>query len=125
MQNECVDVMENELPIVHVDGTMAHAFDVVLPDEDATLGYVLQSFVMDVAYEAQEQEQEKGSSRKQKPLHYVGFAKMHPNDQDSRLRVAYRAACASDANKPHVASLVKEAMRNAEQVFRELYHAFA
>jgi hypothetical protein len=136
MQNECVDVMENELPIMHVDGTMANAFDVLLPDEDATLGYVLQSFVMDLAYEeGQEQGEEeqgeqgeqgdegKGEKEKRRPLHYVGFAKLHPNDQDSRLRVAYRAT--RIANKAHVAQVVKEAMRGAEHVFRELYHAFA
>ena len=127
MQNECVDVMENELPIVHVDGTMANAFDVLLPDEDATLGYVLQSFVMDLAYEEGQEQKEgdegEGDEGKRKPLHYVGFAKLHPNDQDSRLRVAYRAARV--ANKAHVAQVVKEAMRGAEHVFRELYHAFA
>lgn len=58
--------------------TMTNAFDILLKDEDYTIGKMVEYCFFNSLYENAKQ------------LHYVGFVKMHPHDTDSLIRLAYK-----------------------------------
>lgn len=67
----------DKLNINQSDNTMTNSYDIILVNEDYTLGKVLEYFMYSKYYEGD------------KSLTYCGFKKMHPHDTESIIRVAY------------------------------------
>ena len=67
---------ENTIDIHESDNTMENCYDIVLENEDYTIGNILNYEVYKLFYVELNR------------LSYVGFKKMHPHDTDSILRIA-------------------------------------
>lgn len=69
-------ISEDEIKINVSENTMENSYDVILENEDYTIGNILNSELYKIFYSELEQ------------LDYVGFKKLHPHDSDSVLRLA-------------------------------------
>lgn len=73
-----IDAINSDiLLITHSESTIEHSYDVILENEDYTIGKVLEYILYEKYYMTE------------KILSYCGFKKMHPHDSDSIIRVAY------------------------------------
>ena len=98
----------NTLQIMNSQNTMSHCFDVILPNEDYTIGKVLEYVLYSKYYEGL------------KTLTFCGFKKMHPHDSDSIIRVAYY----ENVGKETVSRDLKECIADAVGVFRKMKKDF-
>lgn len=69
-------INNDELEIKSADNTILNSFDIILENEDYTIGRVLEFMLLDKYY-------------KTKVMTFCGFKKMHPHDSYSIIRVAY------------------------------------
>ena len=101
--NELDTIIEkDELEIINSQNTMANCFDVILVNEDYTLGKVLEYFLYSKFYET-------------KILTFCGFKKMHPHDNDSIIRVAYTEPVDKATIKGHL----KECIADSKDIFKK------
>ncbi len=81
MQTKILDFMNlvetRAIPIEPSATTMENCYDIILENEDYTLGKALEFYLYDELY------------MKSKRLNFCGFKKIHPHDTSSRIRVAY------------------------------------
>jgi len=68
----------SELQIESSDSTIKNSYDIILKNEDYTLGKALEYALYSKFYE--------GS----KTMTFCGFKKMHPHDSDSIIRISYK-----------------------------------
>ena len=87
---------------------MNHSFDVILENEDYTLGKALEYYMYEYYYV------------KEHKLSFCAFKKLHPHDSSSRLRLAY-AAAVTESNIQHD---LKTACRELIEVYAEIYKMF-
>ena len=72
-----MEILEkNELNIIKSDNTLPNSYDIILENEDYTIGNILNYEIYTVFYVDL------------KMLDYVGFKKLHPHDTDSILRIS-------------------------------------
>jgi len=71
-------IESNNLHVVPSENTMQNSFDIVLEDEDYTIGKVLEYLLYTKYYQGET------------TLTFCGFTKMHPHDTHSIIRVAYK-----------------------------------
>lgn len=77
--NHLNDVIEkDELEIKSADSTIANCYDIILENEDYTLGKVIEYFLLAMFYE------------KDYTITFCGFKMLHPHDTYGLLRVAYK-----------------------------------
>ena len=69
-------IQENQLEIIPSDNTLENSYDVILVNEDYTIGNILNSELYKIFY------------TDLKIINYVGFKKIHPHDTDSILRIS-------------------------------------
>ena len=93
-------IEKDELKIDKAMNTMSNSFDIILENEDYTIGKVLEYFLYTKFYET-------------KTLTFCGFKKMHPHDNYSIIRVAYKDA----VDKSTIKGSLKECIDDAKQVF--------
>jgi DNA-directed RNA polymerase subunit L/phenylpyruvate tautomerase PptA (4-oxalocrotonate tautomerase family) len=93
-------IEKDELKIEKSQNTMSNSFDIILENEDYTIGKVLEYFLYTKFYET-------------KLLTFCGFKKMHPHDSYSIIRVAYKDAIEISTIKGHL----KECIDESVQVF--------
>jgi DNA-directed RNA polymerase subunit L len=106
--NDFNSIMEkDELEIKNADNTMANCFDVILENEDYTLGKVLEYFLYTKFYESN-------------MLTFCGFKKMHPHDSQSIIRLAYKEPVDKSSIKGHL----KECSDDAIAVYTKLKKDF-
>jgi DNA-directed RNA polymerase subunit L len=85
--------------------TMENTYDVVLVNEDYTVGNILNFEIYDIYY------------NDLKKVSYVGFKKMHPHDSDSLLRVSIvDANLGKEFVKQILKSVIKQILANIRQV---------
>jgi DNA-directed RNA polymerase subunit L len=96
-------IEKDELKIDASENTMSNCFDVILENEDYTIGKVIEYCLYSKFYE-------------QKILTFCGFKKMHPHDSDSIIRVAYAEAIEKSTIKGHF----KECIADAKAVFSKI-----
>ena len=102
--NDFNSIMEkDELEIKNADNTMANCFDVILENEDYTVGKVLEYFLYTKFYETN-------------MLTFCGFKKMHPHDSESIIRLAYKEAVDKSSIKGHL----KECSDDAIAVYTKI-----
>jgi DNA-directed RNA polymerase subunit L len=106
--NDLNSIMEkDELEIKNADNTMANCFDVILENEDYTVGKVLEYFLYTKFYESN-------------MLTFCGFKKMHPHDNYSIIRLAYKQPVEKSSIKGHL----KESIADAIHVYNRLKKEF-
>lgn len=95
---------KDQIEIIPSDSTMDTSYDVILENEDYTVGNILNFELYDTYY------------RDFKKLTYVGFKKMHPHDTHSILRVAFTEPTAGkDTVRQMLAAIF-------ETAFKEISH---
>ena len=100
-------IEKDELEIKNADNTMSNCFDIVLENEDYTIGKVLEFILYTKFYET-------------KTLTYCGFKKNHPHDTYSIIRVAYAEPVEKSTIKGHL----KEAIMDAVQIYGKMKKDF-
>ena len=100
-------IEKDELEIKISQNTMSNCYDIILENEDYTIGKVLEYFLYSKFYET-------------KTLTFCGFKKMHPHDTESIIRVAYLNAIDKSTIKGHL----KECIEDSKQVFMKIKKEF-
>jgi DNA-directed RNA polymerase subunit L len=91
---------------------MSNCFDIVLENEDYTIGKIIEYCMYAKFFDKEEKDG--------KVLSYCGFRKMHPHDPDSIIRVAYLEPTDRTTIKGHL----KECIADAIQVYDKCKSTF-
>jgi DNA-directed RNA polymerase alpha subunit len=97
---------KDELEIEKSQNTMSNSFDIILQNEDYTIGKTLEYFMYTKFYET-------------KILTFCGFKKMHPHDSYSIIRVAYKDAVDKSIIKGHLKECIDESIQVFSKVKKE------
>ena len=100
-------IEKDSLEIKNSDSTMSNAFDIILENEDYTIGKIIEYFLYVKFYET-------------KTLTFCGFKKMHPHDNYSIIRIAYMEPVEKSTIKGHL----KESISDAIQLYTKLKKDF-
>ena len=100
-------IEKDELVIEKSQNTMSNSYDIILENEDYTIGKVIEYIMYTKFYET-------------KILTFCGFKKMHPHDMHSIIRVAYRDPIDISTIKGNL----KECLDDAVQVFARVKKEF-
>jgi len=95
------------LSIKKSQNTMTNCFDVILENEDYTIGKALEYFLYSKYFETQ-------------VLTYCGFKKMHPHDSESIIRIAY----AEPVDTTVIIGHLKECIADSIYVFDKIQKEF-
>jgi DNA-directed RNA polymerase subunit L len=98
---------KDELTIEKSQNTMSNSYDIILENEDYTIGKVIEYILYTKFYET-------------KTLTFCGFKKMHPHDAHSIIRVAYKDPIDISTIKGNL----KESIDEAVQVFTKVKKEF-
>jgi DNA-directed RNA polymerase subunit L len=98
----------DSVPILMSETTMSHSYDIILEDEDYTVGKVLEYILY------------KTFVQTEKRMSFCGFKKLHPHDADSIIRVAFN----DNFGKLEVRQCLRSALVDAVDVFNVLYKIF-
>src|SRR6056300_1129160 len=96
------------VPIRPSETTMENSFDIVLENEDYTLGKLLEYVLYSKYYESEE------------ILSFCGFKKFHPHDDESIIRIAYSTPTDKNMVRTHLntaCSLAKEMYEKIGKMF--------
>ena len=112
LQNKFIDMIQgldaDIVPILNSETTIDHCFDVILENEDYTIGKVLEYMLYEKYYQGD------------KSLSFCGFKKFHPHNADSTIRVAFE----QKGDKSMVRQIVREACVDSQEVFKKIYRSF-
>jgi len=98
----------DDIKIVPSINTMQFSFDIILENEDYTLGKVIEFMLYAKFFEDM------------KTLTFCGFKKMHPHDLDSIVRVAYKELTEIPMIKQNLKTCIVEAI----QIFQKIADKF-
>ncbi len=90
------------------DSIMEHSYDVILENEDYTIGKVLEHILYEEHYMGD------------KILSYCGFKKFHPHNQESTIRLAFH----EKMDKGNVKRILRQACVDSQEVFVSIYKMF-
>ena len=107
LQEQDTLIEKDELTIEKSQNTMSNSYDIILENEDYTIGKIIEYILYTKFYET-------------KTLTFCGFKKMHPHDMQSIIRVAYRDPIDISTIKGHL----KECLDDAIQVFTKVKKEF-
>lgn len=106
LHNKFAEFMKNlesdTIPILNSETTMDHCYDIILEDEDYTMGKVIEFMLYEQYY------------MKEKTIDYCGFKKFHPHDTQSTVRIAF--------TQPADKSMVKQYLFVACKKSTEIFH---
>lgn len=112
LQNKFLNMIEalesDTVFIKPSETTVEHSFDVILENEDYTIGKVLEYILYERYY------------NNEKILTFCGFKKFHPHDETSTIRIAY----VKHTDKRMIAQHLKTACVEASEVFTSIYKMF-
>ena len=112
LQNKLVAFVQNTesnlIPINTSETTMDNSYDVILENEDYTLGKTLEYILYEKYYNGE------------KILTYCGFKKFHPHDSDSTLRLAF----SQSIDKNMVGQYMKNVAIDAKDIFKKVHALF-
>jgi DNA-directed RNA polymerase alpha subunit len=98
------EIKEKKVPILRSETTMKNSFDIILDNEDYTIGKVIEYILYTNCYAV-----------KNPTLNFCGFKKFHPHDAKSTIRIAFVAD--EDLNP---AQLLKDACEHAIVIFEHI-----
>ena len=101
-------IEHDKLQINNSQNTMSNCFDIILENEDYTLGKIIEYMLYTKFYEGV------------KILTYCGFKKMHPHDADSIIRVAYKDA----VEKINIKTHLKECIVDSISIYNKIKRIF-
>jgi len=90
------------------DTTIDNCYDILLQDEDYTMGKAIEYILYDKHYNGD------------KTLSYCGFKKFHPHDTKSTVRIAF----ASKSDKSMVKQYLRDACYSAQLLFAKIHKLF-
>jgi len=112
LQNKLVEFIQNVesnlIPINISETTMDNCYDIILENEDYTLGKTLEYILYEKYYKGE------------KLLTYCGFKKFHPHDEDSTLRLAF----SQTIDKNMVGQYMKNVAVDAKDIFKKVNALF-
>ena len=91
-------IEKDKLEIINSENTMSNCFDIILENEDYTIGKVLEFVLYTKFYETG-------------ILTFCGFKKQHPHDSYSIIRLAYRDAVEKSTIKGHLKESIDDAIK--------------
>ena len=94
-----VSIDTDELSILDSENTMKNCYDIILENEDYTIGKVIEYMLYSKFFEDM------------KILTFCGFKKMHPHDTDSIVRVAYREPVDKSIIKQNLKSCINDLIK--------------
>jgi DNA-directed RNA polymerase alpha subunit len=98
----------DEIVIQPSQNTMENAFDIVLENEDYTLGKIIEFLLFHTFFEGT------------KILSFCGFKKYHPHDTESIVRLAYKEMVDTTTVKGHL----KEVLVKAKEIYTKMKREF-
>ena len=112
LQHKFIDFIKqidsDVVPIHKSESTIDHCFDIVLENEDYTMGKAIEYILHDLFY------------MKEKKLSYCGFKKFHPHDNESIIRIAFK----DNLDKTEARQSLRTACVMAQEVFTKIYGMF-
>lgn len=94
---------------IHVSqNTMSNCYDIILENEDYTIGKTIEYFMFAKFFEGL------------KTVSYCGFKKMHPHDTHSIIRVAYKESVERDTIKQNLEICIEEALKVFKKIKRDI-----
>ena len=100
-------IEKDELEIKNAESTIANCFDIILENEDYTIGKILEYCLYSKFYD-------------KNVLTFCGFKKMHPHDTYSIIRVAYT----EPVEKSTIKGNLKECIADSVEVFAKMKKDF-
>ena len=101
---------QDKIEILKDETILENSYDIVLKNEDYTLGKVIEFLLHDEFY------------RKQNILSYVGFIKKHPHDDYSIVRIAFNDK--EHSNKDNIRNLFKNVLITSKNIFEHIKDYF-
>jgi DNA-directed RNA polymerase subunit L len=102
---EIIQAIDSDaLVVLNSETTMDYCYDVILENEDYTVGKVLEYVLYERYYE------------KDKMLSYCGFKKFHPHNKDSTIRLAF----AQNTDRSMVKQVFRLAAVESEELFSKI-----
>lgn len=98
----------DELTIDESVNTMENSYDIILENEDYTIGKIIEFMFYSKFYEDA------------KTLSFCGFKKMHPHDNDSIIRLAYKVIVDKSTIKQNLKACVESAVNVYKKIKRDL-----
>ena len=112
LQNKLIDMIEasdaNNVTILNSETTIENCYDIILENEDYTLGKIIEYIIYEKYYNGE------------KTLSFCGFKKFHPHSDDSTLRIAFE----QKSDKTLVLQYLRTACVDAQEIFKTLYQMF-
>jgi DNA-directed RNA polymerase subunit L len=105
-------IEKDELEINNSDNTLANCFDIILENEDYTIGKILEYCMYSKFYETN-------------VLTFCGFKKMHPHDTHSIIRVAYAEAVEKSTIKGNLKECIADSVEVFTKMKKELLSTFS
>jgi DNA-directed RNA polymerase subunit L len=99
-------IEKDELEIKNAENTMDNSFDIILENEDYTIGKVIEYFLFSKFYETN-------------MITFCGFKKMHPHDSYSIIRLAYKEPVDKATIKGHIKECIDDAMHLYSKLRRD------
>jgi len=106
VESDIVPILPTE--ISGVKTTMENCYDIILENEDYTLGKALEFYLYQTFFVEKE------------TLSFCGFKKLHPHDSSSRIRVAFR----EPVEKVQVREHLRSACTKLQEVYVEIHSKF-
>jgi DNA-directed RNA polymerase alpha subunit len=107
---QMIESLDSDLvPILNAETTMEFCFDVILENEDYTIGKILEYLLYESHYQGD------------KIFTFCGFKKFHPHNDDSTIRVAY----VQNTDKRMVAQHIRAACVTAGDMIKKIHDLFA
>jgi DNA-directed RNA polymerase subunit L len=103
-----VKVESDSVPIINNETTMDYSFDIILENEDYTVGKVIECILYDNYYYGN------------KLLSFCGFKKMHPHDSDSIIRIAFN----NKSEKSDAKTILKQVCETASSIYKSIDDKF-
>lgn len=103
-----LDIDSDSLSIIRSETTMDNCFDIVLVNEDYTVGKILE-YILNTKYFAED-----------KSLSFCGFKKFHPHNDESIIRLAYF----ENVDKRTVSQCIRTSCVQAVHIFKKIYEMF-
>ena len=103
-------IIENKDTFIYNESvsTLPNSFDIVLQNEDYTIGKIIESILNNNYY------------HKTKILSFVGFLKVHPHDTSSIVRIAFTKEVSEDVIFP----LITEVCLHGVQIYEKIKSYF-
>jgi DNA-directed RNA polymerase subunit L len=98
----------DELTITPSVNTIANSFDIILENEDYTIGKIIEYMLYSKFFEGAQ------------TLTFCGFKKMHPHDNNSIIRVAYKDPIDKATIKQNLKACIEEAVNVYKKIKKDI-----